>query len=343
MKSASFSSAMVKSATFGLAFVLTSHLSADLFYTPGEYQNIYDDRYAYQLELKIVKEDAAKTIAALNSEIRKLRGDIDTASRAATQFRMDKTAEVDGLQAKLDACLAQAEQARLQNEKDIQNLERKIKILREQSNHRERELIDSHKKAEEQLREALADLTRKMETAQAASSAQIAQLTKNLEEYKRLVAEQAEKLKNLENQAQELESKLKKEIAEGSLRIKRQNGKIIINMDDKILFDSGSATLKSGINDTLGKIAKILSSNAKNQIIIEGHTDNVPINTPRFRNNWQLSAERALAVLAGILRNIEIDQARFSMAAFAEFNPVAPNDTPQNRQLNRRVDIVIMP
>ncbi len=101
--------------------------------------------------------------------------------------------------------------------------------------------------------------------------------------------------------------------------------------------------LKKGVLNALDKIAKILSSYPENTIMVEGHTDNVPISTKRFRDNWALSTERALAVLNYLLRNTKLDPVRFAAAGYGEYQPIVSNDTPENKALNRRVDIVVMP
>ena len=93
----------------------------------------------------------------------------------------------------------------------------------------------------------------------------------------------------------------------------------------------------------LDKIAKILSDYPENNIVVEGHTDNVPIKTKRFRDNWELSTERALAVLHYLLRNTNLDPVRFAAAGYGEYQPIVSNDTPANKALNRRVDIVVIP
>lgn len=79
------------------------------------------------------------------------------------------------------------------------------------------------------------------------------------------------------------------------------------------------------------------------QIVVEGHTDNVLIRTRQYRDNWQLSTERALSVLKFILQKEELEPARFSAAGYGEYNPIVSNDSAENRALNRRVDIVVIP
>jgi len=125
--------------------------------------------------------------------------------------------------------------------------------------------------------------------------------------------------------------------------LRKYHDRLIINLDDKICYDSGSAELKKEILPALNKIMKIIEKYSENRIIIEGHTDDVPIASKRFRNNWQLSTERALSVLAYILKSQQLDPHRFSAAGYGEFNPIVQNNTPENRALNRRVDIVVLP
>jgi chemotaxis protein MotB len=93
----------------------------------------------------------------------------------------------------------------------------------------------------------------------------------------------------------------------------------------------------------LAKIITILAKYPENQIVVEGNTDDVPIHTKDFRDNWQLSAERALSVLGYLLQNKKLDPHRFSASGVGEFNPVVPNDTAENKSLNRRVDIIVIP
>ena len=117
----------------------------------------------------------------------------------------------------------------------------------------------------------------------------------------------------------------------------------IINIDNSILFDSGKADLKSGVIHSLSKIATALQNYPDNALQIEGHTDDVPINTVKFPSNWELSAARALAVVRYFAEQTDLDPRRLSGVGFGEYHPLVPNDTPENRRLNRRVDIVILP
>lgn len=115
---------------------------------------------------------------------------------------------------------------------------------------------------------------------------------------------------------------------------------LTIHLLEPLLFESGSADLKPEakvVLDTLAEVLKLLPNNIK----IEGHADNRPIRTARFPSNWHLSVERALNT-AYYLINKGVNPEKISVAGYAEYRPIAPNDTEENRAKNRRVDIVII-
>ena len=127
--------------------------------------------------------------------------------------------------------------------------------------------------------------------------------------------------------------------AEVTLRADRRG--VIIEIKDTILFDPGKAELKKNSREILDKIT-LLIQEFENKIIIEGHTDNVPINTYRFPTNWELSAIRATTVVRYFIEERGVDPERLSVAGYGEYQPIAPNDSPENRSLNRRVNILIV-
>jgi len=168
-------------------------------------------------------------------------------------------------------------------------------------------------------------------------------LLKEIETLEALTAEREKAFKQLEAQTDQLEQELKDEIEKGEIRLKRYKSKTIINIDNSILFDSGRATLKKQIKTSLAKIADALINFPENNLQIEGHTDDVPIKTARYPSNWELSAARALAVLRFFSDDTDVDPRKLSAVGYGEYQPLVPNDTPENRKLNRRVDIVILP
>ncbi len=114
---------------------------------------------------------------------------------------------------------------------------------------------------------------------------------------------------------------------------------IIIRVSGNLLFDSGRADLKDDALPVLAAITKRVRS-MPNELRVEGHTDDIPINTPFYPSNWELSSARALAVTRYLVDN-GISPRRLGSIGFGEYRPVVPNDTRDNRAKNRRVDIVI--
>jgi len=119
-----------------------------------------------------------------------------------------------------------------------------------------------------------------------------------------------------------------------------RNGLIINVLTDKLLFDSGSATLNPSGMPLLGEVARLLNVDHLHPITVAGNTDNQPIATAQFPNNWVLSAARATSVLL-YLRGHGVNEQRLSVAGYAYLHPVASNATAQGRARNRRVEIIL--
>jgi chemotaxis protein MotB len=116
---------------------------------------------------------------------------------------------------------------------------------------------------------------------------------------------------------------------------------VLIRLDDSILFDFGRAEINVSGYPVLDKIAAVIQD-IRNPVRIEGHTDNVPIATKQFPSNWELSTARAVQVLKYFITAGEIEPRRLSAVGYGEAKPVSPNDTPDNRAKNRRVEIVLV-
>jgi chemotaxis protein MotB len=140
-------------------------------------------------------------------------------------------------------------------------------------------------------------------------------------------------------------SELKQEIKEGEVQITQLKDKLTVNMVDKILFDSGSAVIKKNGEKVLDRVAGILKGVADRQIKVEGHTDNVPISSrlaEKFPSNWELSTARATTVVR-YLQGRGVNPGVLSAEGYAEFHPVAPNETDAGKAANRRIEIVLIP
>lgn len=134
---------------------------------------------------------------------------------------------------------------------------------------------------------------------------------------------------------------LGKLLSENGINVTRDKRGVVISVKDKSFFGSGSVVFKDDAEAVLDKIASALKK-FPNMIRIEGHTDNVPINNEKFPSNWELSATRAIKVAKYLIKIHNIQPGKISTAGYAEYRPVASNDTPEGRTRNRRVDIVIM-
>jgi chemotaxis protein MotB len=159
---------------------------------------------------------------------------------------------------------------------------------------------------------------------------------------KKLEAAKAE-LEKKSGEYEQLASALRGEIEAGRIELMELRGRTTVKMKDKILFASGSATIGAEGRDALRKVADALRGLQAKVIRVEGHTDNVPTSSSGpFPSNWELSTARALAVVH-FLQDGGIDPTRISAAGYAEFQPIAGNETLEGRSLNRRIEIVLVP
>ncbi|MFP4154400.1 MAG: flagellar motor protein MotB [Halothiobacillaceae bacterium] len=160
-----------------------------------------------------------------------------------------------------------------------------------------------------------------------------AESVKNLEEARR---------EQIEARAGDLEEALRDPINRGEVELVPRSDSVIIRIQEKTSFPSGSATLAGGFGEVMDEIAQALSKN-DDQIIVTGHTDDVPISSGTFRSNWDLSAARAVTVLHALEERGNVERSRLEARGMGENQPIAPNDTPENRALNRRVEIAVVP
>jgi chemotaxis protein MotB len=128
----------------------------------------------------------------------------------------------------------------------------------------------------------------------------------------------------------------------GKLKVRIVDGRMVVALDSDVLFKSGSALLTADGQKAIQEVALLLASIPEKRFQVEGHTDNVPIASSRFANNWELAAARAISVVQKMIDGGVADT-RISAASFGEAKPAQPNDTKEGRQANRRVEIVVVP
>lgn len=142
-------------------------------------------------------------------------------------------------------------------------------------------------------------------------------------------------------ETQKFKEALEKEIEEGLIVVESQYSRIVIRIREKGSFMSGDAYLNNDFIPILKKIHDVLLK-TDGRIAVAGHTDDVPINTNRYRSNWELSTSRATSVVHELLAPGDMAAERFVLEGYADTKPLEPNDSPSNRAKNRRVEIIVL-
>lgn len=140
----------------------------------------------------------------------------------------------------------------------------------------------------------------------------------------------------------ELASRLASMVESGKLKVKVRNGKMVIELANNILFESGKTEIKDDGQAALTELAAVLKTIKDRSFLVTGHTDNVPTKASGFKSNWELSTARAVNVVQ-YLQDGGVSPDKLAAAGYGEHDPVASNDTDDGKALNRRIEIVLMP
>lgn len=151
----------------------------------------------------------------------------------------------------------------------------------------------------------------------------------------------AQELAALETQGEGFKEELEKAGLGGKVSIEMEERGLVLRFADSILFDSGSADIRPDARELLLTVGRLIKP-SQNSVRIEGHTDNLPISTERFPSNWELSTGRAASVVRFLIDNLGFDPKKLEAAGYGEERPIASNSTPEGRQKNRRVDILLL-
>jgi chemotaxis protein MotB len=127
------------------------------------------------------------------------------------------------------------------------------------------------------------------------------------------------------------------------LSVEMRNGKVYVSMNDKLLFKSGSAGVEEKGKQAIKKLAEVLNKNTEIDIAIEGHTDNIPIKTAQYKDNWDLSVARATSIVRMLSEENGLQPKRLTASGKGEYFPIATNETAEGRAKNRRTEIILSP
>jgi chemotaxis protein MotB len=333
----------MKAITLLTITIAITFITSSCVVTKKSYTQLLSEKTALDLEKqKIEKEltdtrtEDEKKIAEQKNRITKLEQEVvdhqakydqDMAVAASRQMELSKSLEV----------------LKEESSEETQDLLQQISEIQEKYDTDLSAKNDMIDRLKTEHRETIEGLNNRLDHEIQSNKLVVERLLTEIEKLEAVTAEQDKAMKELSTQADQLEQQLKEEIEKGEIRLKRYKTKTIINIDNSILFDSGKTTVKEGVKKSLAKIAKALNNFPENNIQIEGHTDDVPIHTPKFPSNWELSSARALSVLRFFVDKTDVDPRKLSAVGYGEYHPLVPNDTPENKRLNRRVDIVILP
>jgi chemotaxis protein MotB len=205
-------------------------------------------------------------------------------------------------------------------------------------------LSGEHEKLQERFKvvagenAALNERLRQMGMSMEDSKRSMQQLNKMVEELRARERQAQARLATFQNMLE----KFSKMIESGKLRVRIVRNRMVVELAENILFDSGKENLKPEGQEALSEVATVLASIKERDFQIAGHTDNIPIKSRRFPSNWELSTARAVTVTR-FLAEKGVPALRLSAAGYADTQPVESNDTPEGRAMYRRIEIVLMP
>ena len=197
-------------------------------------------------------------------------------------------------------------------------------------------------KAAETKRAELAPLPEKVEKLEAEN----ADLKTAKEALARDVEAKTGELEQLKGTADKLQAQMKDEIAKGDIHLTESGGRLRVDLVDKLLFESGEATIAKRGENVLSRVGAVLAQIDDKTIQVSGHTDNLPLGdklTEKFPSNWELSAARAVTVVRFLVEKANVPPQRLVASGYGEWSPIASNKTASGRARNRRIEILLTP
>lgn len=250
----------------------------------------------------------------------------------------------------VSACVSKDQYVQLQNEQNatqsqLETIQKQLADLQEKyrkSLNANRSLMNTVEDLKFELRQ---EKTAVIEKEQAVAELDLLK-RQTEEDLKEQLAEKEAKIEELTRTRREIEESLKEQIEKRDIKIEEIEGKLKIIFVDKILFGSGSVTVKAKGREVLLQLADSFRDEKDQNIVVEGHTDDVQIGKSlqaKFPSNWELSTARAAAVVRFLQDKAAIEPERMTASGFGSYQPVASNETEQGRRQNRRIEIILAP
>jgi chemotaxis protein MotB len=220
---------------------------------------------------------------------------------------------------------------------EVDGLETDVAALEEKNRQLEARILTLVNYMRE-LEEALEKLGGDKDTMAAKYQTTLDEQQKLIDEMKRKQAAAQARLDTLKR----LLGKFKSLIAGGKLNVRIRNGKLTLELPSAVLFDSGKAEVSESGLATLGEVAGVLSQIKGREFQVAGHTDNVPMTSGRFKDNWELSTARSVAVVRA-LQEMGVRPKNLSASGYSEYQRMVANDSKEHKAQNRRIEIILMP
>jgi len=234
--------------------------------------------------------------------------------------------------------LANKEEENVQLQNTISDLTAQYNSLTEEKTdleERYRNLIDESLTSTEQLNKALLTKTDELNKKELL----LIEREKTLQEMQQIIARQDSITKRLNTILRNALLGFNSD----ELSVEIINGKVYVSMSDKLLFKSGSSAVEAKGKEALKLLGEVLDKNVDIDILVEGHTDNVPIRTSIYKDNWDLSVARATSIVRILSDDYKIAPTRLTASGKGEYFPKADNETPEGRAKNRRTEIILSP
>jgi len=194
--------------------------------------------------------------------------------------------------------------------------------------------------------DSLADCQGRFKEKKLQLSQEMEGLQVSLEESQSTIDKQTKVIRDLHATRVKIESSLKEQIENQEIKLEEIEGKLKVTLVDKILFDTGKVEIAKRGKEVLLQLADTLRENKDQNIVVEGHTDDVPIGLgliEKYPTNWELSAARAVGVVRFLQEKGWLEPERLTATGYSYYKPLASNDTAAGRRQNRRIEIILVP